>query len=123
MGIHISHELIEISYERLRTTPPFNKWKLPHADDVEFHAVHIQGNASAEHSVIHRFSTKAEHHLIRISPKRHSSLHMLDMTLAHEMCHMREYALGSRRMGCHGKMFSRLADIVCRHHGFDRGQF
>lgn len=123
MAIHVTTELIEASYERLRLTPPFNRWGLPHADEVEFHAVPIQGNASAEHSVIHHVASKREHHLIRISPKRHSTLHMLDATLAHEICHMREYKLGSRRMGCHGAMFGKLADQVCRHHGFDRGQF
>jgi hypothetical protein len=123
MGIHITADLIEASYERLRMTPPFNKWKLPHADDVEFHAVPIKGEASAEHYVLADLEKKTEHHVIRINPKRHSTLHMLDATLAHEICHMREYHTGSRRVGCHGAQFKRLADLVCKHHGFDRGQF
>jgi hypothetical protein len=123
VSIHITHELIEISYERLRMTAPFNKWKLPHADQVELHAVPIRGDASAEHYVLADLEKKTEHHVIRVNPKRHSSLAMLDATLAHEMCHMREYDLGSRRVGCHGKVFHRLADQVCKHHNFDRGQF
>lgn len=123
MSLHITHELVIASYERLRMTAPFARWKLPHPDDMEFHAVPIKGDASAEHYVLADLEKKTEHHVIRINPRRHRTLHMLDMSLAHEMCHMREYALGHRRKDCHGRAFHKLADGVCKSHGWDRGQF
>lgn len=113
---HANHETMVAVYELLRLTAPFRRWKLPHSDDMEFHAVPIAGNAQAEHYY-------TSHHVIRLNPARHKTLHAVVQTMAHEVCHMREYNLGSRRKGCHGAMFHKLADLVCKHHGFDRGQF
>jgi hypothetical protein len=123
MTLHVTPELIVASYERLRMTPPFNRWGLPHADDMEFHAVPIKGDASAEHYVLADLEKKTEHHVLRVNPRRHRTLHMLDMTLGHEMCHIREYILGYRRKNCHGRMFNKLADSACKRHVWDRGQF
>lgn len=117
MAIHITHQLLEHNYELLRMTPPFNRWGLPPADEVELHATHISENAQGE------YYFKGGRHVIRVNPKRHKTLNSMQFTLAHEMCHLREYMLGHRKVGCHGWMFNRLADSVCKHHGWDRGQF
>lgn len=123
MSIHITHQLVEQVYDLLRATPPFTRWRLPDPDAVEFHAVSIAGGAQAEHYVLADMEKKIEHHVLRVNPKRHHTLHALQMTVAHEMCHMREYQLGNRRRGCHGRVFHKLAAQVCKHHGYDRGQF
>lgn len=114
--LHITHSDLERAYDLLRHTRPFSRWGLDEPDDVEFHAVPIAGGAQAEHY----YTT---HHVIRLNPARHKTIAALLQTLAHEMCHMREYELGARRKGCHGALFHKLADLVCKHHGFDRGQF
>lgn len=127
MALHLTPALLEATYELLRLTPPFRAWHLPDADEVEFHAVSIKGVAQAEHYILGNSTTrlkdKTEHHVIRLNPKRHHTLQAVMMTLAHEMCHMREYELGNRVTGCHGAKFDELAKLVCKHHGFDRGQF
>lgn len=115
MAIHITPEIVETTYELLRLTPPFQGWKLPHADALRFSVLKTkdrQGDfAVDEKGVPH----------IRISYTKHKTLHALAMTLAHEMCHLRDYYLNARSE--HGASFHRLADQVCRHHCFDRGQF
>ena len=119
MSLHPNHDTMVDAYDLLRGTLPFRRWKLPHSDDVEFHCVPLAGNAQAEHYV----RSDNERHVFRLNPKRHGTIFSVLQTMAHEMCHMREYQLGSRRKGCHGALFNRLADQVCRIHGFDRGQF
>lgn len=114
--MHLTHHMLVKLYETLLVTPPFKGWKLPPADDVEFHATTISGNAQGEYYFKNR-------HVIRVSPARHKTLAAALATLAHEVCHLREYELGSRRTGCHGAVFKKLANEVCKHHGFDRGQF
>lgn len=118
--MHITPEMVERAYELLRATPPFRGWRLPEADEVAFHAVHIKGphkGCQGEHWF------DGERHHIRINPKRHHTLASLLMTLAHEMVHLRENMLSVRADVMHGREFQKMAKIVCCAHGFDRGQF
>lgn len=114
MALHMTPDMLETTYELLRLTPPFRGWKLPDADGVRFSILKtqdMQGDYSFDDGTHH----------IRISYSRHKTLHALTMTLGHEMVHMRDQIIGAK--ADHGKSFHRMADQVCRHHGFDRGQF
>lgn len=115
MALHITPEIVETTYELLRMTPPFAKWKLPHADDVRFSILKTK-----DRSGDFALDENGRPH-IRISYARHKTLHMLTMTLAHEMCHLRDHQL--RVTSGHGASFNKHADAVCKVHGFDRGQF
>jgi hypothetical protein len=42
-------------------------------------------------------------------------------TLAHEMCHLRQEMIGDR--GHHSAGFAKMAQRVCRAHGFDIKHF
>jgi hypothetical protein len=114
--IRATPTILEHTYELLRLTQPFKRWKLPPADDVEFHVINNRDRA-ADHCLVRTT------HKIRISAKLHSSLRTITETMAHEMVHVRERMLGLRADVEHGEAFHKLADEVCRHHGFDRGQF
>lgn len=108
-------EILRVTYLRLTLTKPFKRWKLPPAEEVEFHIItnrNIRGDWSFDKG----------RHIIRISNHVIHTTRMLDATVAHEMCHMRQHALGARRQE-HGKVFERLADQVCRHHEYERGMF
>lgn len=111
--MHITPDLVEAMYELLRSTRPFRRWKLPHADEVEFHVI-ASPRFYADHCIDRR-------HILRISATRVSSLATLVPTLAHEMIHMRQAGLKARDV--HGRTFQKMADQVCREHGFDRGAF
>lgn len=109
-GLHLTPEILERSYELLRATRPFSAWRLPEADDVEFHVLRtrrVHGDCSRE----------AGGFVVRIS-QAHSYLPSLLATMAHEMCHMRAVPDVS-----HGSAFKKLAAQVCKFHGFDPGSF
>lgn len=111
--MHMTPEIVEACYELLRMTSPFKRHKLPHADAVKFSILKTrqwQGDF--------QFEPDGTPH-IRISYRKHKTLAALIETLAHEMCHQCDKDARSD----HGASFNKLADQVCRVHGFDRGQF
>lgn len=111
MTLHLTPEMMAQTYELLRATPPFRGWKLPAADDVEFHVT--------RHTDRHGDCVDAGHaHVIRCSANKHGSLASLIITMAHEMCHVRQSKLAPRERD-HGTAFKRMARSVCRIHGFD----
>ena len=117
--LHITHEILSSVYDLLRLTPPFSRWKLPEADDIEFRATNCDDQA------LHWVAVDGdkEQHVIQVSPKHHHTLQAVLASMGHEMVHVHEYNIGFRRKTHHGWKFKILADQVCKHHGFDRGQF
>lgn len=114
--IFLTPDMLAGLYDVLRLTRPFKGWKLPPSEEVGFHV------GDAESPQGEWWFDKGQHQL-RVSAKKHHTLHSATMTLAHEMCHMREKQIGARMDVQHGWQFKRLARSVCRHHGFDLGQF
>lgn len=117
MALHLTHAMLAQAYELLRATPPFRGWKLPPAEEVEFHVT----ASVADHADY--CNLQDGRHRIRVSYKRHKTLRSLIETMAHEMIHMRERQLKLRWDVAHGATFQRLADRICALHGFDRGSF
>lgn len=108
--LHITPEMIERTYELLRVTPPYNRWKLPPGEEVEFGVMNCAfpgGDCLTENG-----KTR-----IRISTRRIGRLHNLVEYVAHEMVHMHIQRKGIRTE--HGREFKAAAKVVCRHHGFD----
>jgi len=116
MSLHITPAMLEAAYELLRQTPPFRRWRLPDPDDVTFWAVPLPNDDQGE-----LFKAKDGKFRVTVSPARHKTLASMQMTLAHEMAHMRQDQL--KRRDHHGASFQRIADQICKYHGFDRGQF
>src|SRR5262249_50899009 len=116
MTLHLTPGMIEAAYELLRQTPPFRRWGLPDPDDLEFRAVPLPNDDQGE---LCKFPDGRLR--LTVNPNRHKTIHSMIMTLAHEMAHMRQEQL--KKKDHHGASFQRLADLVCKVHGFDRGQF
>lgn len=114
--IYLSPDMLAGLYDVLRMTRPFKAWKLPPSDDVCFHV-------SEAESPQGEWWHDGKHHNLRVSAKKHHTLHSALMTLAHEMVHLHEHQVGARRDVHHGWQFKRFAASVCKHHGFDLGQF
>lgn len=112
--LHPTPELCEQTYELLRLTLPFRRWKLPHADALEFRVTRCTDRFG-------HFREGKSWSDITISSFHVKTLAKLTETMAHEMCHVREWQLGAK--GNHGAVFGKLADLVCRRHGFDRRTF
>lgn len=117
--LHPTPELCEQTYELLRLTLPFRRWRLPHADALEFRVT----RCTDRHGHFNNKDGKGWPD-ITISSFHVKTLAQLTETMAHEMCHVREWQLLQRRWrGGHGALFHKLANLVCKRHGFDRGQF
>ncbi len=113
--MHLTPETLEGAYNFLKTTRPFNRWGLPAADDVSFSV--IASTAKRGHFRPDNIS----HPEIAVSAACVSHTAPLIVTVAHEMCHLRAWII-SRSM-THGVVWRRLANSVCKHHGFDPKEF
>lgn len=111
---HLTPELMAAAYEFLRASKPFSAWRLPEADDVEFHV-------TRHREIIGDHSMHGEKHVIRCSATNVGTTDALIRVMAHEMIHAHCDRRGIR--GEHGKDFQAAADKVCRFHGFDRKGF
>lgn len=108
--------MLEASYELLRTTPPFRGWKLPHADDVAFSVIRAKDRFAD-------YECEDGTHHIRVSQAKQRQLGTLLATMAHEMVHLRLKLTRADNGAEHGAAFHKLADQVCKFHGWDRGAF
>jgi hypothetical protein len=115
-GLHITPDILEAAYRYLMATPPFRRWKLPDADEVEFHVIRVD-DRRGDWNCYQKKSGGG--HIIRISAKLIGRTQSLIEAVAHEMVHARCEMLGDKTASPHGGSFKRLAGQVCRHHGFD----
>lgn len=114
--LHLSPEMLECAYELLRATRPFSGWRLPPADEVEFHIQRTR-RQFADCEVVNGIP------IIRVSATKHAQLGTLLATMAHEMIHLYEFNTLPTKEVRHGASFNKHADRVCKIHGFDRGSF
>lgn len=115
--LHLTPDMLDATYELLRLTPPFKSWRLPPADELEFRATNMKGQDQA---YCHHDGTR---HVIAIATNRHRTLASLTATMGHEMVHLHLDLAYPRDRAHHGRRFQRCADMVCRIHSLDRGQF
>lgn len=111
MTLHITPEMARAAYELLRTTPPFKRWKLPPAEEVEFRVTTSRKVAAIAFK-------GPQGHRIDVSARHNGTLATLVMTVAHEMVHFRQTEKAE-----HGAEYRRLARQVCRHHTWDEKLF
>ena len=112
----VTPEILEAAYEFLRTTPPFKRWKLPHADDIAFKVTRTRD----------RFGEfeNTDPPTIAVSEYMNGHTQTLLATLAHEMVHLHHHLKHKDRSDVeHGTQFKRDAARVCRHHGWDAKAF
>ena len=115
--LHLTPALLEGAYELLRLTPPFRRWKLPHADDLEFRITnHVDRFGHYDDRNGRAIAN------IAVSARHIKTLKSLFELLAHEMVHLHLHRQG-KKWDTHGRSFQRFADQVCRHHEFDRSEF
>ncbi len=110
----ITADLLRATYDFLRHTPPFKKWKLPPGEIVEFVA-NRNNTIQGDHLLLKGV------HRIRISSKKVGATDTLIALMAHEMVHVKCDRDGV--VAEHGKDFWRAAKSVCRYHGWDLANF
>lgn len=110
VSLPLSPDILEHTYEFLRATQPFSQWSLPHADEVEF-------GISRKRGEFGQFYAHSDGRVgIEVSLAKVRATHDLVVTMAHEMCHLRQHRMGAPVD--HDRLFHRLAKSVCRRHGF-----
>lgn len=115
MSLYITPEMCRLAYEYLRGTLPFRRWQLPPESKVIFEVVGTRAYMGACY-------TGKPH--IRISQTRVTTTQCLIETMAHEMIHMRQHFKGQNSDSLsHGPKWRKMADQVCRKHGFNRDYF
>lgn len=110
--MHISPAMLEAAYCLHQVSPPFNRWKLPEADDIGFLVT-----ASKDYWGLYQLSPSGQHS-ISVSSVYVSKVDTLLRVMAHEMIHLRQAVKGKWPL-THNAEFRRLASLVCRHHGYD----
>jgi predicted SprT family Zn-dependent metalloprotease len=110
--VNITPDILHAAYEYLRACPPFKRWALPHADEVEFH-VNLSKDATGY--------CLDKPQRIEVSQVLVKRTHSLMETVGHEMIHLYLDRLGVKE--AHGAEFKRCAALVCKHHGFDAALF
>jgi hypothetical protein len=119
VAVKLTPAMLHATYARLLTTSPFRGWHLPPTDDVKFIVTKHPTKRGD-----YRWNNGNNRHELRVSVAVHETLHALDMTVAHEMCHVKEMVDGVWRNDvAHSDYFCRLADRVCKVLLYDRGQF
>lgn len=117
MTLALSRESVAAAYDFLRTTLPFSNWNLPESEDVGFEIDNARWTV-AWYKTVGR--GKKRKHVIGVSNRCVGFVSTLMPHLAHEMVHLHMAHTGmSRGAGDHGKAFKKLADEVCKYHGFD----
>jgi len=116
MALHLTPDMLEATYELLRTTPPFRGWKLPPGDEVEF-------RVSAHAAYYGEYQWRGTCHRITISARYASQLSSMMRTMAHEMIHLHQRIACTENKNQHNARFRRIAAMVSRLHGFDPASF
>lgn len=106
-------------YDYLCCLPPFDKWNMPHSEDVKF-SISTHKDRFAHYQMV-----GGEHHIVVSSRYRQVNRHLaLLSTMSHEMIHLYMEVNGWSESNAHGRAFHRLADRVCKAHvEFDRNTF
>lgn len=112
----ITPAMLETAYEFLRATAPFRAWKLPPADEIEF-------RVSRDPATYGRYWRRGAQHVIELSARNIGHTATLMLTMAHEMIHLHQALRKSAGAAQHNAEFARLAERVCKAHGFDLKAF
>ena len=113
-------DIIAAMYSCLRLMPPFSRWRLPPAEEIEFR-VNKQRDTMGEYSRYIRTSD----HIVTISSATIGHFSTLAAVVSHEMIHLKQAIdkTESRRLSVHNVEFRRLARQVCKLHGWDYKAF
>ena len=116
MSLPLLPQHLEAAYEFVRALPPFSGWRiLPHADQIIFTVNRHQSFCGTYEQIDH------EKHEICISAKCVGHTDTLVRIMSHEMIHLYQVLKGTAPKGDvqHNREFRRIADSVCRLHGWD----
>lgn len=106
----ITPTTVKATYTWLKTFPPFNKWRLPNPEKLNFSVESLKSRWA---------DYDPETKTLRVSSARVSTYHSLIQAVAHEMIHVKE-DLAGRWSDKHDTVyFKSRCKTICKHWGFD----
>ena len=120
MTLPLTPEMLAAAYDYLRTTPPFNRWNLPDAEDVKFIVNRKLKKKLAEYQWL------GDRHSISMCDHGIGHTSTLMRTMGHEMIHLYLEKMGWESRGSdsvHNAAFRRFAAQACKFHGWDLKAF
>ena len=120
MTLPLTPEMLEASYDLIKTMPPYWTWKLPDSDEVKF-------VVCGDPTIFGKCDWVNGEFTISISDKNVGFAVTLLSTMAHEMLHLYEMNAGLHSKNAtpksHSQRFRRLSKQVCKWLGFDPKSF
>lgn len=112
--------ILVATYEFFCQVPPFSRWRMPEADEIEFHVVRAMKQAAFADCGVGTTGAFC----MRFSARRHRHIQTLLMTMAHEMIHLHQKVHGlESRNNDHNENFWKCAKYLCATYGWDIGIF
>jgi hypothetical protein len=124
MALPLTTDRLRLAYELLAECPPFDKWNLPHGEDVRFR-VSRKMREYGQHRCTISNAGRYTHH-IEISSMNVTTMETLLRTMAHEMIHVHEQAnevCTPHQSTLHTEAFRCFALEVCKSLGFNPDSF
>ena len=115
MSLLLTPERCAAIYECLRAFPPFDKWRLPPAEEVEFRTPNRKD--------IFGEYIEFDPHIITLSLTNIGHYETAHRVIAHEMLHLSQAIAGTRTKSQHNADWHKRARTVCRHMGWDYKAF
>ena len=110
---NLNPDQLAACYEFLRSLEPFNRFDMPHADEIEFTVI-----ADARVHGVYWLKAKNTHEIaLSRATNGHTSTVLLFM--AHEMIHLYQAINHTRNKNMHNAEFMRIAEEVCTIQGYD----
>ena len=118
MALSLNKEILAGAYDYLCTTPPFRNWNLPEGEDVVFKITRDPKIAG-----FYQKEKKTGRHIIGVSGVCIGRTATLMELMAHEMTHLHQACAGMASGSQHNAAFRKLAQSICKVHGFDPRMF
>lgn len=117
MPLTLTKHNLRACYDFLASTEPFYRWNLPDGEDVLFRVIQDK----RFYGLYDEYRGK---HRISISAPNNGWTHSVIETMAHEMIHLHERETRMDHPHTqHTAAFRKLAQQVCKTHGFDPHRF
>lgn len=116
MTLPLNRDTLAAAYDYLVTTPPFSRWNMPESEEIRFVVDRHPGRCGG-------YRRENGRHVILISSRCVGFSDTLIRCMAHEMVHLHQGDVKMETGAEHNRAFWKLAERVCKVHGFDERLF
>lgn len=112
--MHLTGQILQATYDLLRTLPPFHHWRLPHSSSLIFRV---------NRSTMTLGTFDVDPPIISLSSVMNKTMQDVLETMAHEMTHLHLERNGKGGHEDHNEGFTNARDEVCLAWGWNKDKF